>query len=113
MIIAKFAKYLQSKRNDIENNKPCLKILTEWIISILKKEAHTNVEKIIHTEIAYATNEYEDFLLVAKSPSGQVLIEALYNFALSYEHHVLKNWLEDKTPKDFYDSAGFSDSSEA
>lgn len=101
MILSEFAKYLQNRENEIVQKKSCTSLLGEWLKEILEKTPKTNVEKIIHTEISLAKNKTGDFLLVAKSPSGQTLTNALYNFALSYEHHVMKKWLEDKKPKDF------------
>ena len=55
----------------------------------MSKKPKTKVEKIIHTEITLAKNKYNEFLIIGKSESGRVLINALYNYALSYEHYVL------------------------
>ncbi len=101
MILSEFAKYLQNKEDEIIEKKSCTKFLGLWLKSILEKKPKTNVEKIIHAEISLAKNKAGDFLLIAKSPSGQTLTNALYNFALSYEHHIMKKWLEDKKPVDF------------
>lgn len=101
MIIAEFAKYLQQRDEEIIQNKSTCNLLCNWIISILEKKPKTNVEKIVHTEIACAKNELGEFLLVAKSPSGQKLTKALYHFALSYEQHLLRKWLENKNTNDF------------
>ena len=48
-----------------------------------------------------AENNSGDFLIVGKSDSGRVLVNALYNFALSYENYIMQKWLSDKNPKDF------------
>ena len=101
MILSEFAKYLQSNEEKIINNKSCTNLLASWIKIVLKKKPKTNVDKIIHQEIALAENKAGDFLLVAKSESGRTLTNALYNFALSYEQHILKKWLKDKKPDDF------------
>lgn len=101
MILAEFSKYLQDNEQEIINKKSCIKLLNTWVKSILEKKPKTNVEKIIHTEIILAKNNAGDYLLVAKSESGRVLTNALYNFALSYEQHVLKKWLQDKKASDF------------
>ena len=61
----------------------------------------TNVDKVLHAEITLAKNKIGDFMLVAKSESGQTLTSALYNFALSYEQHVLTKWIQNKRPNDF------------
>lgn len=101
MILTEFSKYLQEREEEIINKKPCVILLGAWIKSILERKPKTNVEKIIHTEITLAKNKAGDYLLVAKSQSGRTLTNALYNFALSYEQHVMKKWLEDKKPQDF------------
>ena len=103
MILTEFAKYLQDNEQKIIEKKSCTSLLGIWIKSLLEKQPKTNVEKIIHQEITLAKNNVGDYLLVAKSESGRVLTNALYNFALSYEQHVLKKWLEDKKPNDFKD----------
>lgn len=101
MILAEFSKFLQSKEQEIIEKKSCTSLLGQWIKYVLENKPKTNVEKIIHTEITLAKNKAGDYLLVAKSESGRTLTKALYNFALSYEQHVLKKWLQDKQPKDF------------
>ena len=90
MILDKFAKYIQTKDEDIISNKStAINILSEWIIKIMSKKPKNNVEKIIHSEITLAKNSYNESLIIGKSESGRVLINALYNYALSYEHYVL------------------------
>lgn len=101
MILTEFSKYLQDREQEIIDKKSCTKLLGQWIKDILEKKPKTNIQKIIHTEISLAKNKAGDYLLVAKSESGRTLTNALYNFALSYEQHVLKKWLQDKTPQDF------------
>lgn len=101
LILAEFAKYLQEREEEIINKKSCTSLLGQWIKLVLERKPSTNVEKIIHTEITLAKNKIGDYLLVAKSESGRMLTNALYNFALSYEQHMLKKWLKDKKPQDF------------
>ena len=48
-----------------------------------------------------AENQTGDFFIIGKSESGRVLVNALYNFALSYEHYIMSKWLLDKHPHDF------------
>jgi len=103
MILAEFSKFLQENEQEIIENKSCTRLLGTWIKSVLEKKPNTNVDKIIHQEITLAKNKAGDYLLVAKSESGRTLTNALYNFALSYEQHVLKKWLQDKKPSDFKD----------
>ena len=40
-------------------------------------------------------------MLVAKSESGRVLTNALYEFSKSFDRHILRKWLENKSPADF------------
>jgi hypothetical protein len=60
-----------------------------------------NIGHIFHKEIALAKNKTGHYLLVAKSESGRILTKSLYNFALSYEQHMLRKWLLDKKATDF------------
>ena len=103
MILKEFSKFLKSHDKDIIENKSTITLLGVWIKSILDKQPHSNVEKIIHAEITIAENKKGDYLLIAKSPSGQSLTQSLYNCALSYEHHLMKRWLENKKASDFKD----------
>lgn len=102
MILTEFSKFLQEKEQDIiKEKKSCTILLGIWIKNILEKKPKTNVEKIIHAEVSLAKNKVGDYLLVAKSESGRTLTNALYNFAMSYEQHILNKWLQDKKPSDF------------
>ena len=101
MIIAQFAKFLQRHDKEIVKKKSTCSLLCAWIMAILEKHPKTNVEKIIHTEIACAKNSQGEFFLIARSKSGQKLMNSLYNFALSYEQHLMRKWLSDKQPRDF------------
>ena len=93
MILGEFSKYIQSRNNDITSNKATgTKILCDWI---------ELVDKIVHKEIMLAKNKSNDFFIVGKSESGRVLVNALYNYALSYEHYIMSKWLENKKANDF------------
>lgn len=101
MILSEFSKYLQEHEQEIIEKKSCTSLLGQWVKDILEKTPKTNIEKIIHAEFSLAKNNVGDYLLIAKSESGRTLTQALYNFAQSYEHHVMKKWLQDKKPADF------------
>lgn len=102
MILQEFSKYLQQHNEEIIQNKnTTTKLLCDWIKLVIFKNPKNNVDKIVHKEIMLAQNDSQDFLIVAKSESGRVLINALYNFALSYEQYILNKWLIDKKPNDF------------
>ena len=101
MILADFSKFLQTKTQDIIEKTSCTALLAMWVKSILDNPPKTNVEKVIHSEIALATNKVGDYLLIAKSESGRTLTQTLYNFAQSYEQYVLEQWLLNKKASDF------------
>lgn len=102
MILNEFSKYLQTKNEDIISNKTTTsKLLCEWISLVINKNPKNNIDKIVHKEILLAENKSKDFLIVGKSDSGRVLVNALYNFALSYENYIMQKWLSDKNPNDF------------
>lgn len=95
MILNEFSKYIQMKNDEIISNKStAVNILSDWIQDIMSRNPRTNLEKIIHSELTLAKNKYNEFLIIGKSESGRVLINALYNYALSYEHYVLAKTLE-------------------
>ncbi len=102
MILSEFSKYLQSRNDDITSNRSSgTKILCDWIKLVINKNPKNNVDKIVHKEIMLAENKSGDFFIVGKSESGRVLVKALYNYALSYEHYIMSKWLEDKNANDF------------
>jgi hypothetical protein len=102
MILREFSKYLQDRNNDLISNKTTTtKLLCEWIRFVINKNPKNHIDKIVHKEIMLAENKSGDFFIVGKSKSGRVLVNALYNFALSYEHYIMSKWLIDKNPNDF------------
>ena len=102
MILNEFSKYIQSRNTDIIENKATgTKILCDWIELVINKNPKNHVDKIVHKEIMLAKNKSGDFVIVGKSESGRVLVNALYNYALSYEQYILNKWLEDKKAGDF------------
>lgn len=104
MILKEFSKYLQSRNEDLISNKTtATKLLCEWIRVVINKNPKNHVDKIVHREIMLAENSAGDFFIVGKSDSGRVLVNALYNFALSYEHYIMSKWLQDKKANDFSD----------
>ncbi len=103
MILKEFSKYIQQKDDDIiNNNTTATKLLCEWIKIVINKNPKNHADKIVHKEIMLAENKSGDFMITGKSPSGRVLVKALYNFALSYEQFIMSKWLSDKKPPDFF-----------
>ncbi len=102
MILKEFSTYIQSRQEEIKSGKTtAVKILCDWIRLVISKNPKGHVDKIVQTEILLAENKCGDFFITAKSESGRTLVNALYNFALSYEHFVMQKWLGDKNPHDF------------
>ena len=102
MILNEFSKYIQSRNADIIENKATgTKILCDWIELVINKNPKNHVDKIVHKEIMLAKNKSGDFVIVGKSESGRVLVNALYNYALSYEQYILNKWLQEKKAGDF------------
>ncbi len=102
MILKEFSKFIQKRNKSIINNETtATKILCEWIKLVINKNPKNHVDKIVHKEIMLAENKSGDFLIIGKSDSGRVLINALYNYALSYEHYIMSKWLENKNSNDF------------
>lgn len=82
MIIKNFSDFLKENYNG--------KIKTVELLSIYIKNKIENppkclVDKIIQKEIYLAKNKKGEFFLIGKSYSGRILINALFNFALSFE----------------------------
>lgn len=100
MIIKAFSEYLH-KLPEKSSSADTVEELSKWIKYILSKTPENHVENIIHTEISMTKNNEGAFLLVGKSKTGENLVEALYNFALSYDHHKFAKWLHNKKASDF------------
>ncbi len=102
MILKEFSTYIQNRKEEIINgNTAAVRILCDWIRLVIKKNPKGHVDKIVHTEIMLAENESEDYFIVGKSESGRKLVNALYNFALSYEHYIMQQWINTTKPEDF------------
>jgi hypothetical protein len=99
MIIKAFSEYIKIFNSEI----PPLLLLTRWLKEKMSKNPENNVEKIIHNEIGLLKNNGGVFLLVGKTNSGRVLIEALYEFALSYDQHKFSKFIHDLKASDFKD----------
>lgn len=102
MILGEFSKYLQQFDEEIISNKTtATKVLCEWIKLVINKNPKNHIDKIVHREIMLADNPQGDFIIVGKSDSGRVLVNALSNYALSYENFLMSRWLANKKPQDF------------
>lgn len=96
MILKEFSQYLLANQD-----KSSVKLLYKWLKDKLEVLPVTNVDKIIKSELYSAENDYGDFLIIAKRESGRKLIQALYNFALSFEHQKVARIIHNSSPDDF------------
>ncbi len=99
MILKAFSEYMQQINADI----PAVVLLSAWLREKLQKPPQNNVERILHHEISLFKSRKGFFLMVARSDSGRNLIEALYEFALSYENHRFSKWVHKVKASDFND----------
>lgn len=86
MIIKDFSDFLKINYN---GSKSTVELLLIWIKNKIENPPKTLVDKILQKEIYLAKNKFSnkrnEFFLIGKSNSGRILINALYNFALSFE----------------------------
>lgn len=102
MILAEFSKYLQEHNDELLTRKTTpLRLLHEWLRSVINKNPKNNIDKIVHKEIMYCENPQGDYLIVGKSDSGRVLVSALIKFAKSYDNYNQAKWME-ITEKSFH-----------
>ncbi len=106
MILTEFSTFLQKyyeERGSLSEKdvKTPVFLLFFWIKNKLETPASTNVDKILQKEIYIAKNKAQDFFMIGKSPSGRKLINALYNFALSFEQQQYARWIHERKPQDF------------
>ncbi|MBO5948404.1 hypothetical protein J6Q66_06175 [bacterium] len=96
MILKSFSDFL--KENE---SLSATKALFVWLCSRRTNNPIENVDKIINKELYFALNKRKDVMVIAKSESGRTLMNALYNFALSYEQYKLAKWLHERKSTDF------------
>lgn len=102
MILAEFSKYLQEHNDELLTRKTTpLRLLHEWLRSVINKNPKNNIDKIVHKEIMYCENSQGDYLIVGKSDSGRILVRALVEFAKSYDNYNQAKWIE-ITEKSFH-----------
>lgn len=85
MIVEQFAQFLKNKKNN-ENSNSFI-TLNQWLEFKLTSPCVSNVDKILHREIYLANNNLGCTFFIAKSESGRVLLNALYNFCEYYDNY--------------------------
>ncbi len=96
MILKEFSKYLQENKD-----KNSVELLNEWLLKKLINPSLNKVDNIIKTELYLAKNNNDKTLIIAKSETGRTLLNALYNFSLSFEQYKLAKFLHNKKSTDF------------
>jgi len=91
MILKEFSKYLQMNK---EKNSVIL--LNKWILERIQRPSLDKIDIILRTELYYAKNSNNKTLIIAKSETGRTLLNALYNFALSFEEYKLAKLRHEK-----------------
>ncbi len=100
MILEAFSKTLItqfSQRGD------ALRILQEWLNLYLSMPIHSDsnmVHRVLHTEIE-RTDASPFMLFRGKSPSGDILLQSLYDYCRSYEDWEYRRWLHTLKASDF------------
>jgi len=97
MIIKAFSEYIKSFNTEI----PAINLLPDWIRKILSKKPENNVERIIHHELGFLENKQGFYLLIGKNNSGKILLDSLYEYALSYDNHKFSKWVHNVKASDF------------
>lgn len=85
MLVEEFAHYLNTNKSTHCN--PSIVALTHWLRLKLESQCVNNIDNILHREIYLATNNLGCFFFIAKSESGRVLLNALYNFCEYYDNY--------------------------
>lgn len=96
MILKEFSKFLQQNKE-----KNSVNLLNEWLIERLQRVSTDKVDNILKTELYFARNTNNKTFIIAKSETGRTLLNALYNFSLSFEQYKLAKFLHDKNAGDF------------
>ena len=96
MILKEFSKYLQENKD-----KNSVNLLNDWLIEHLTKPSLNKVDNIIKTELYFAKNNNGKTLIIAKSETGRTLLNALYNFSLSFEQYKFAKFIHYKKSNDF------------
>ena len=96
MILKEFSKYLLENRD-----KNSVNLLNDWIIERLQRPSLNKVDNILKAELYFAKNNNNKTLIIAKSETGRTLLNALYNFSLSFEQYKFAKFIHDKKSSDF------------
>lgn len=99
MILEAFSEYIKQFDDEI----PTDVLLFGWLKSKLAQKPECHVTNVIHKEIALVSDEECNITFSGKSKTGIKLLEALYNYADSYEQQKFTRWVHDLKASDFKD----------
>jgi len=97
MILEAFSQYLKQQDETISADI----LLSKWLREKLKHSPQDNIQNIIHAEIEFSADENGNLIFKGKSKSGKILLDALYNFAQSYEQQKFGRWVHKLRASDF------------
>lgn len=111
MIIEAFSRYLQSADPEL----PAISALGRWLWERLSMPPENQVDKVLHCEVAIAVarrnsketlyfqpcDSKQAFVFKARSESGRRLLNALYQYATSYEQQKWSRWVHKIKASDF------------
>ncbi len=111
MIIEAFAKYLQSANPDL----PATTVLSRWLWERLSLPPETPVDRVLHCEISIGVTKHGKgkelrakaasgepiYVFKGQSESGRRLLNALYQYASSYEQQKWSRWVHKLKASDF------------
>lgn len=100
MILEAFSRILHDRWHQTE--RPARTVLHEWLQEIIRHPGmpRNNVERVIRTELAMIRANRRRYF-VGRSPSGQILLDSLYDYCESYERWQFRRWLHHVKPQAF------------
>ncbi len=97
MILEAFSQHLKQQDDKISADI----ILLQWLREKLKVEPEDNTDRILHAEIEFSSDENGNIIFKGKAKSGKILLEALFNYAQSYEQQKFGRWVHKLKASDF------------
>lgn len=78
-------------------------ILRQWLFDYLGQpvDETCQISRVLHTEIELSPGLSGEPRFVGKSPSGQILLESLFQYCKSYENWQFSRWLHHLRASDF------------
>ena len=117
MILEAFSRYLHVSDPEV----PATSLLARWLWERLSAPAETVEDRVLHLEISIECSEarsdnaleldaWDDgpaYVFNGRSPTGDKLLKALYQYCLSYEQQKWARWVHEVKASDFGGSRGY------